>query len=58
MSTNVVIYVRYSSENQREKSIEGQIRVCTEYAEHHDMSVIEVYADRAMTGRNTNRPEF
>lgn len=54
----VVIYARYSSDNQREESIEGQIRVCTEYAERHDMSVIEVYADRAMTGRNTNRPEF
>lgn len=58
MPINVVIYARYSSDNQREESIEGQIRVCTEYAERHDMCVIEVYADRAMTGRNTNRPEF
>ncbi len=33
-----VIYARYSSDNQREESIEGQIRECTAYAEkerHH-----------------------
>ena len=28
-----VIYARYSSDNQREESIEGQIRECTAYAE-------------------------
>ena len=28
-----VIYARYSSDNQREESIEGQIRECTDYAE-------------------------
>ncbi len=27
-----VIYARYSSDNQREESIEGQIRECTAYA--------------------------
>ena len=54
----VVIYARYSSDNQREESIEGQVRVCREYAEKHSMNIVEVYADRAMTGRNTNRPDF
>ena len=29
-----VIYARYSSDNQREESIEGQIRECTAYAVH------------------------
>ena len=28
-----VIYARYSSDNQREESIEGQIRECTAFAE-------------------------
>ena len=28
-----VIYARYSSDNQREASIEGQLRECLEYAE-------------------------
>ena len=29
---NAVIYARYSSDSQREESIEGQIRECTGYA--------------------------
>ena len=29
---NAVIYARYSSDNQREESIEGQLRECKEYA--------------------------
>ena len=30
-----VIYARYSSDNQTEQSIEGQLRVCNEYAERN-----------------------
>lgn len=33
-----VIYARYSSDSQREESIEGQLRECTEYAERNGMS--------------------
>ena len=33
MTVKAVIYARYSSDNQREESIEGQIRECTAYAE-------------------------
>lgn len=55
---NAVIYARYSSEKQTEQSIEGQIRVCREYAERNDFNIIEIYADRATTGRNDQRAEF
>lgn len=55
---NAVIYARYSSEKQTEQSIEGQIRVCKEYAEHNDYNIICIYADRATTGRNDQRAEF
>ena len=55
---SVVIYARYSSDNQTEQSIEGQLRVCNEYAKTHDMLVIRTYIDRAMTGTNDNRPDF
>lgn len=41
------LYVRYSSNNQTEQSIEGQIRVCQEFCTRHDIRVVEVYADRA-----------
>lgn len=34
-----VIYARYSSDNQREESIEGQIRECTAYAEKNGITV-------------------
>lgn len=53
-----VIYARYSSERQTEQSIEGQLRVCNEYAEHNDIVVVDTYIDRAMTGTNDNRAAF
>ena len=40
-----VIYARYSSDNQREESIEGQIRECTDYAEKNGITVIKHYID-------------
>lgn len=55
---NAVIYARYSSDNQREESIEGQIRECTAYAEKNGMTVIRSYIDRAMSAKTDNRPEF
>lgn len=53
-----VIYARYSSERQTEQSIEGQLRVCHDYAEKNDMIIIDTYIDRAMTGTNDNRTSF
>ena len=53
-----VIYARYSSDNQREESIEGQIRDCMQYAEYHNISVISTYIDRALSAKTDNRPEF
>lgn len=55
---NIVVYARYSSEKQTEQSIEGQLRVCHEYAERNNLNIIKEYIDRAMTGTNDNRPEF
>ena len=58
MGQKCVIYTRYSSDRQREESIEGQIRVCEEYAQRNGLEVLHIYADRAMTGRSDQRPEF
>jgi DNA invertase Pin-like site-specific DNA recombinase len=55
---NAVIYARYSSDNQREESIEGQVRECREYAEKNGMDIIGVYTDRAFSAKTDNRPEF
>lgn len=54
-----VIYARYSSDNQREESIEGQIRECLAFAERKNYTVVKNYADRAISGKRAdNRPEF
>ena len=56
--TKAVIYARYSSDNQREESIEGQIRECTEYAVRNDITILSSYIDRALSARTADRPEF
>ncbi len=55
---NVVIYSRYSCDNQREESIEGQLRECQAYAERKGLTVINTYIDRAYSAKTDNRPEF
>lgn len=53
---NAAIYARYSSNSQREASIEEQIKICSEYAEKNHYSIVEVYKDSALTGKTDNRP--
>ena len=54
---NAVIYARYSSDNQREESIEGQIRECTAYAERNGITVVRHYIDRALSAKTDNRDD-
>lgn len=44
-----VIYARFSSDRQREESIDGQIRECTEYAEKNGIKIVDSYIDRALS---------
>ena len=53
-----VIYARFSSAGQREESIEGQERECRAYARRLGMTVVDVYADRALSGTTDSRPAF
>lgn len=53
-----VIYARCSSDSQTEQSIEGQLRVCQDYAKNNDILIVDTYIDRAMTGTNDMRPDF
>jgi len=52
------IYARYSSENQSEKSIDDQVRVCKRYAQENEFLVDEkyIYVDEALSGSLINRP--
>ena len=53
-----VIYARYSCDNQREESIEGQLRECKVFAERKGYTLVGSYIDRAMSAKTDNRPEF
>lgn len=53
-----VIYARYSSDNQREESIEGQIRENTVFAKKNGIDIVGTYIDRAFSAKTDNRPEF
>lgn len=44
-----VIYARFSSDRQREESIEGQLRECHEYARSNGIVIINEYIDRALS---------
>lgn len=55
---NIVVYARYSSAGQTEQSIEGQLRVCREYAERNGHAILFEYIDRAVSGTTDNRAQF
>ena len=58
ITIKAVIYARYSSDNQREESIEGQLRECVAFAERSGFTVLQHYIDRAYSAKTDNRPEF
>lgn len=53
-----VIYARFSSDKQREESIEGQVRECRAFADANNLEVIHIYVDRAKSARTDQRPDF
>lgn len=55
---NAVIYPRFSSYGQNEMTIEGQIRICREYAESQGFNVVGIYPEKAKSGTNDSRPAF
>lgn len=53
------IYARYSSDNQRDESIDAQVRMCREYAEKKGYTCVATYSDKAISGRSVeHRVEF
>ena len=53
-----IIYARYSSDSQREESIEGQLRECKAFAKKNDITILSTYIDRALSAKTDNRPDF
>ncbi|MCG4253720.1 recombinase family protein [Acetobacter senegalensis] len=54
----VALYARYSSDNQRDASIEDQLRTCRTYAEQQGWRIVESYSDRAISGASLIRPRI
>jgi hypothetical protein len=57
-SPRAVAYARYSSEQQRAASIDDQLRNCRRRADDEGRAVIREYADRAITGADSSRPQY
>ena len=55
---HAVIYARYSSDIQREASIEDQVEVCRRYVEKQGWTLVGIYEDRAMSGGSAMRPDY
>ena len=53
-----VAYARFSSDLQREESIDAQLRAIRKYCEEHDFVLLATYADKGISGTSDNRPEF
>ncbi len=47
-----VIYARFSSDMQREESIEAQVRACRDYAKRQGYVVTHIYKDEAKSGKS------
>ncbi len=52
------IYARYSSDKQRETSLDDQMRNCAQFAERHGFEVTHHYFDSAISGSTSQRPEY
>lgn len=55
---NAVIYARYSSDNQREESIDAQVRAIKDFAAREGINIIRIYADEAKSATTDQRPQF
>ncbi|MCP5250392.1 MAG: recombinase family protein [Burkholderiales bacterium] len=52
----VAIYARYSSDLQRDASIEDQIRVCTKRVNQEGWQIVNTYTDHGISGASLMRP--
>jgi site-specific DNA recombinase len=52
------IYARYSSDQQSTASIPDQVRLCRRLCDDHGWTVVEVFADEAISGATHLRPGF
>lgn len=51
-------YGRYSSDNQRDESIDAQVRAMEDYCQKNGYKLVKIYTDRAKSATTDKRPEF
>src|ERR1700677_4648568 len=56
--TNAALYARFSSDQQRDASIEDQFRQCERVAESNGLTVVARFEDRGISGGTTERPGY
>lgn len=55
---NAIVYARYSSDNQREESIQAQLRIINDYARKNDIYIVAEYIDEATSATSDKREQF
>ncbi len=58
VTAKAVISARFSSDNQRDESIDAQVRAIEEYCKKNNIQIVKVFVDRAKSATSANRPEF
>lgn len=51
-------YARFSSDNQREESIDAQLRAIREYCQKNEIQLVKIYTDEAKSATTDDRPGF
>ena len=54
----VAAYARFSSDNQREESIDAQLRAIRKYCKDNNYNIVKIYIDQAFSARTDQRPDF
>ena len=58
ITPRAVLYARFSSDNQREESIDAQLRAMHKFCEDHGIVVVREFCDRAFSATTDARPAF
>lgn len=53
-----IAYARFSSTNQRDESIDAQLRAIRKFSTEQDIQIIDTFCDHALSGRSDDRPQF
>ena len=57
-NNRVVLYARFSSDNQRTESIDAQLRAMKLYCKQHNYVIVDTYVDEAKSATSDKRPDF